>query len=84
MIARSIFLTTCVNPPPIPFSTISIISLSVNSSNFTLVHSNMASNVKPAVETKYEGSKSYLFRHKDLKFSKTSLNCPTSERTYKS
>ena len=58
--------------------------MSVKSSNFTLVHFNMAANTKPEVETKYDGSYSYIFKHKDLKFSKTSLNCATSERTCKS
>ena len=58
--------------------------MSVNSSNFTLVYFNMASDAKPGVETKNDWSNSYLFRDNDLKFSKTSLNCATSACTYTS
>ena len=56
-----------------PFSTISTISISVKSSNFTLVHFNMASNANPGVETKGDGLIDILLNIKIWSFQKHHL-----------
>ena len=57
-----------------PISVISIISQSVNSSNFTPVLFRQACHANQDADTKYTGSSSYILRHIFLKFSNISAS----------
>ena len=55
-------------PPPIPFSTINNMSISVKRSNFALVFFKAACHANPAAEGNFAGSSSYILIHIFLKF----------------
>ena len=69
----------CEILPLIPFSNVSNISTSVNSSNSTLVIFKHACHAKPGADTKYVGSNRYIFMHVSRKFSKIPASCRASD-----
>ena len=68
-------------PPLILFSNNNTISISVSSSNSTLVIFRQASKAKPGVVQKYAGSNLYSFKQKVLNCSNVSADWEVSEWT---
>ena len=68
-------------PPLITFSNNNTISISVSSSNSTLVIFKQASKVNPGVVQKYPGSNLYSFKHNVLNYSNVFANWEVSDWT---
>ena len=68
-------------PPLIPLSNDYTMSISVSSSNSTLVIFKQASKVNPGVVQKYPGSNLYSFKHNVLNYSNVFANWEVSDWT---